>query len=101
MLDRETVVFLPLDEPDPDRHLCQVEGIRVDLDPEELMRPNRQLEFLQPPVSALDEDLFFQVLEHSQRDVKEVPRSASRVQDADRSEAFQEGVNEPLGFLNA
>ena len=34
MLDREAVVPLPLDEPDPNCHLSQVEGIRIDLDPE-------------------------------------------------------------------
>src|SRR5271157_4235722 len=101
MLDGEAVVFLPLDEANPDRHLSEVEGIRVDLDAEELMRPDLQLEFRQTAVSALDEDFLLQVLEHSQGDVQEVPRSASRVQHADRSQAIEEGVNETLRFLDS
>ncbi len=100
MLHREAVVLLPLDEPDPDRHLGQVERVGIDLDPEELMRSDLQLEFRQAPVPALDQDRFLQVLEQSQGDVQEVPRAAGRVQDSDRSEAFQEGVDESLGLLD-
>ena len=101
MLDREPVVLLPLDEPDPDGHLSQVEGVGIDLDPKELMRPDLQLEFHQTAMSALDEDLFLQVFQHPQSDVKEVPRSTGGVKDADRSQALQKGINEPLGFLDA
>ena len=92
------VVQHPLDVADPDRDARQLLRVRVDLDPQHVVRVHpRELAGDAQPLRAPPDRLVLQVLEQSQRHVQEVARPARRVQHSHRPQPLEERAPLRLG----
>ena len=89
----------PLEVADPDGHLGELEGVRVDLDAVELPGAHEGDLGGEAVVQGEDGDLLLQVLELLEGDVEEVAGAAGGVEDPDVGEALVEAAQEHLGLV--
>ena len=94
----EAVLARPLQVADPHRHLGEVEGVRVDLDPVELARVHAGEVASHSALVGEAQYLALEVEELLKGDVEEVAGAARRVEHLDAGETVEEVADEGVGF---